>query len=387
MRLAVFAARTKAPGLALGRCAQRGVSDRSNAGGPGYAPPASQQRPQHTPQQQHHHRSMGQQQQHQAGYAQQASPSQQAPPVGGKKASFPTASPPPAAAGGKSKIIGVGEMNFEQEVVRSTVPVVCLVCSEGAARSLAPLLAQAAGQYPDIKFTFLNSDIEVTIAQELNVGKNPAMLAIFQGKLLEAPMMGVPTPQQAADFFRRVSEAGRTMGAAMQSEAAMNDLLLRGELFLDEGQHENAAQCFEQAVKAGGPNAAAFAGLALVAMQTGSMETAAEILKSVKTMKDHEKIPLVKRALNTHALSSALQSVIEELKTAKIEPGTPEATYRDAVQECQKGNVELAVAGLIRLVKDKSHPGAKDLLFKIFNASPPEVALAGRKKLAQALFI
>jgi thioredoxin-like negative regulator of GroEL len=284
-------------------------------------------------------------------------------------------------------VVAVGDANFDQEVVQSKLPVVCLVSSEAAARAVVPLILQASAQHTDIKFVFLNSDNDMALAQELGVTKVPTMLPIFQGKLLEAPMVGAPTPQQAADFFRRVSEMGRTMGTMAQTAAAMNELIAQGEVFLSEGTLDKAAQCFEQAVQAGGPNPAAFAGLALIALQAGEVETCESILKTVQDFKDHDKIPLCKRALSSFALSKALSSVIEELKGAQIVPGTPEATYRDAVQECQKGNAELAIAGLVKLVKDKSHPGAKDLLFKILSASPPDVANAGRKKLAQALFV
>jgi thioredoxin-like negative regulator of GroEL len=167
----------------------------------------------------------------------------------------------------------VGDANFDQEVVQSKLPVVCLVSSEAAARAVVPLILQASAQHTDIKFVFLNSDNDMALAQELGVTKVPTMLPIFQGKLLEAPMVGAPTPQQAADFFRRVSEMGRTMGTMAQTAAAMNDLIAQGEGFLTEGALDKAAQCFEQAVQAGGPNPAAFAGLALIALQAGEVET------------------------------------------------------------------------------------------------------------------
>lgn len=69
----------------------------------------------------------------------------------------------------------------------------------------------------------------------------------------------------------------------------MHDLLVKGELHLDAGSLEAAAQSFEQAVKVGGPNPASFAGLALIAMQTGDMETCESVLKTVQSMKVKER--------------------------------------------------------------------------------------------------
>lgn len=39
----------------------------------------------------------------------------------------------------------------------------------------------------------------------------------------------------------------------------------------------------------------------------------------------------------------SLSSVIEELKSQNIDPGTPEAVFRDAVNSCVSGNVEVRI--------------------------------------------
>ena len=104
----------------------------------------------------------------------------------------------------------------------------------------------------------------------------------------------------------------------------------------------------------------------MIAMQSGDMETCENVLKTVQGIKDHDKIPLVKRALGSFTLSKVLNTVVEELKTQKIAEGTPEATYRDAVNQCITGNIETAVDQLISLVKSKTHPGAKDVFYFFF---------------------
>jgi hypothetical protein len=55
-------------------------------------------------------------------------------------------------------------------------------------------------------------------------------------------MVGAPTPAAASDFFRRVSEAGKNLGQQMQKMEAVQDLLVKGELHLDAGELELAAQ-------------------------------------------------------------------------------------------------------------------------------------------------
>ncbi len=125
----------------------------------------------------------------------------------------------------------------------------------------------------------------------------------------------------------------------------------------------------------------------MIALQSGDMATCESMLQSVQTIKDHDKIPLVKRALSSMQLSKTLGAVVDEFKDAKdVEAGSPEARFRDAVLECRKGNVEKAIADLLAIVK--THSGAKDLLLKIFAAlgGTHPLTIAGRKKLSLALF-
>jgi hypothetical protein len=107
-----------------------------------------------------------------------------------KKDSFPSPPPPSANAGAraqqaKARVFGVNESNFDKEVIQSAVPCVLLVASEQAAQSVATMISNAANQYPDLKFCFLNSSLDMALAQELGVTKVPTIMAVFQGKLLE----------------------------------------------------------------------------------------------------------------------------------------------------------------------------------------------------------
>ncbi len=159
-----------------------------------------------------------------------------------KKDSFPSPPPMPKQKAAAPRVFGVNEGNFDKEVIQSSVPVVLLVASEQTAQSVASVISEGANNHPGLKFCFLNSSVDSALAQELGVSKVPTIMAVFQGKLLEQPMVGVPTPAAATDFFRRVGDAAKTLGQQTQKMEAMQDLLVKGELHLDAGELNQAAQ-------------------------------------------------------------------------------------------------------------------------------------------------
>ena len=293
---------------------------------------------------------------------------------------------------GAGGLKAVGEANWHKEVMQSDLPVIIDVNADWCqpCKQLTPLIVKAQAENPDIKFLSLNSDVEERISADLQIKSLPTLLAIFKGKLVEQPLVGLPSPQALSDFIKRVSMAGKQIAQQDQVAQIVDGFLLEGEQALEEGRPDEAAAAFEQAVKAGGPHPAAFAGLCLVALRTGDVKTAEEILKTLKTIKGHEQFPLVKKALGSFELSQALESEMEELKGASFSEGSSDHKYQQAVMMCVSGNVGEAVDSLIDLAKtDRSFGKAKELLIKVFNAlgNSHPVAKEGRKKLAQALFM
>ena len=276
-------------------------------------------------------------------------------------------------------------MQSEQPVIIDVNADWCQPCKQ-----LTPMILKAQAENPEIKFLSLNSDVEERISADLQIKSLPTLLAIFKGKLIEQPLVGLPSPQALADFIKRISQAGKQISQQDQIKSVVDSFLLDGEEALERGKADEAAMAFEQAVKAGGPNPGAFAGLALVAMNTGDVTTAEEIIKTLKTIPGHEAVPLVKKALGSFELSKALESEMAELKNAKFEQGTSDRKYHDAVLMCVGGRVDEAVSSLVELAKtDREFVKAKELLFKVFSAlgNSHPVAKEGRKKLAQALFM
>jgi thioredoxin-like negative regulator of GroEL len=131
---------------------------------------------------------------------------------------------------------------------------------------------------------------------------------------LEPPFVGLPTAQQLEQLVARVASAGKEMVREEEGKMRTEQLLLEGETHLDTGNINGAAQCFEQVLRTDKENAAAFAGLALVAMMEGNMEAATSVLQKVKSIKGHEQIPLAKRAIGSIELSKEIESLITEMK-------------------------------------------------------------------------
>lgn len=131
---------------------------------------------------------------------------------------------------------------------------------------------------------------------------------------MEAPIVGLPTPQQLEQFVARVASAGKAMVREEEGRMRTEQLLMEGETHLDTGNINGAAQCFEQVLRSDKENCAAFAGLALTAMMEGNMEAATTVLQKVKSIKGHEQIPLARRAVGSIELSKEIESLITELK-------------------------------------------------------------------------
>lgn len=339
------------------------------------------------------------------------------PPIPQKKPGFSTPPPaPPAppspqgvssgagksagAQDGKSLIVDVGEANWDAEITRSEKPIILDVYADWCApcKQLAPMLEQLARSTPSVKFCRLNSDVEERISGDLQIRSLPTLLAIFRGKLLEAPIVGLPTPKVLQEFVVRVSAAGGAISEQEQKADTLATLLNYGEQFLEMGDLQKAAQHFDKALKTAGPQEAAgpLAGLALCAMSQGDIQVADELLKQVKTIKGHDSISIVKRALGSVGLAKDLQSLVEELKDAKFEPKSKDDQFRRAVMQCLNGRLDEAIDSLVGLIRaDKAFRtqqgmvSPKELLFKLFASLGPNHpgAIAGRKKLAQALFV
>jgi thioredoxin 1 len=87
------------------------------------------------------------------------------------------------------------EKNFEQEVLRSDVPVVIDFYAEwcGPCRAMGPVVAELADAYDGkVKVGKVNSDEQQALAQRFNVVSIPAFFFIKDGKVVDSAVGGMP---------------------------------------------------------------------------------------------------------------------------------------------------------------------------------------------------
>lgn len=143
------------------------------------------------------------------------------------------------------------------------------------------------------------------------------------------------------------------------------------------------------------------------------MEMADGIVKKVKSMKNHERDPLCKKALGSIDLAKSLGTLLEEFNKNEqnFEEGSLDDLFKKAVVMSTSGKIDAAIESLIQIVKkvsfifirfvlllllaqdrafrDGQTPSPRQLLFKIFDSlgSSHPLTIAGRKQLSLVLFM
>jgi thioredoxin 1 len=99
--------------------------------------------------------------------------------------------------------IAISAANFENEVLKSPVPVLIDFWAEWCqpCRMIGPLLDQLAGEYADrVKICKVNVDEENGLASQHNVVSIPTMVVYKGGQLVRQQVGAVPKAQIAAMF-------------------------------------------------------------------------------------------------------------------------------------------------------------------------------------------
>jgi thioredoxin 1 len=99
------------------------------------------------------------------------------------------------------KVITVNDINFDDEVLKSDIPVLvdfgatwCQPC-----RAIAPLVGQLAGEYEGrVKVTALDIDESPATAQKFQIRGVPTLLLIKAGKVVAQQVGAVPKAKIAA---------------------------------------------------------------------------------------------------------------------------------------------------------------------------------------------
>ncbi len=126
-------------------------------------------------------------------------------------------------------VIELTMFNFEQEVVKSEIPVVVDFWAEWCApcRQLAPFYQEMAKQYSgSLKFAKINVDSDPAIAQQFGVQSIPTLLFFYKGEVVDGVVGALPPPQLQAKFYG-VLTAIRALEEPETEESSPEELATR----------------------------------------------------------------------------------------------------------------------------------------------------------------
>jgi thioredoxin 1 len=99
------------------------------------------------------------------------------------------------------KVIPVNDINFDSEVLKSSVPVLVDFSATwcGPCRTIAPLVDQLAGEYDGrVKVTTLDIDESPATAQKYGIRGVPTLLMIKDGEVVAQQVGAAPKAKIAA---------------------------------------------------------------------------------------------------------------------------------------------------------------------------------------------
>jgi putative thioredoxin len=279
----------------------------------------------------------------------------------------------PAAPSAPKAVIDVDERSFEQEViVRSRqVPVVVDLWAPwcGPCRTLSPILerlaTEAKGAWILAK---VNVDENPRLSQMFRVQSIPAVMAVFQGKVVDQFVGALPESQIRAWLKRFVPE--------------QPDSLIEAARALEDSDPEGAIGRYRLMLGEEPNNAAALFHLGRLLLLRGSPE-GPETLRQVPA------------ATPFFARAQAMLPLVDFLAVADEQPRAEtsdlEVAYRRAAEAARRGEYEPALDGLLNIVaRDRTlhNDGARKAMLGLFAALGDDHPLvpAYRRKLANTLF-
>lgn len=100
-------------------------------------------------------------------------------------------------------VIHLTEENFEQEVLKSEIPVLVDFWAPwcGPCKMLSPTIDEIAGEVTDVKICKVNIDEEDTVAFRYRVLSIPTLI-LFKDGQVAATSVGVKTKSEVMDFIK-----------------------------------------------------------------------------------------------------------------------------------------------------------------------------------------
>lgn len=289
-------------------------------------------------------------------------------------------------------VFDVTEADFMEKVVEASkeVPVIVDFWAPwcGPCKTLGPALEEAVQKARGaVKMAKVNIDESQMIAGQLRIQSIPTVYAFWNGQPVDGFQGAVP-PSEIQSFIDRVVKAagGDASGGLDEAVAAAEDMLT-------EGAAADAAQTFAAILQEDPQNAAAYGGLARAHIAMDDLDQAEAILNGapieISTKPEleaaHAQLDLARKATNA--------GPVDELKArVEADPDDHQARLDLAQALHAKGEVQEAVDQLLELFRrdrEWNDGAAKQLLFTIFEALPPQdpIALNGRRKLSSMIFV
>jgi putative thioredoxin len=254
----------------------------------------------------------------------------------------------------------------------------------GPCRTLGPMLEKAVhGAGGKVRMVKINIDENPGVAGQLGVKSIPAVYAFDQGRPIDGFMGAIPESQIKL-FVERLSGADMTAEIEPLLEMAAESLKLN-----DIG---GAAQAYTAVLQLDQTNIKAIAGMARLAVSTGDIADAEEILSLTPPEKANDPQILGVRAAIELASKAGEAGDNDELG-AKVaaNPNDHQARFDYAEALSARGDLEGASDQLLTIIeknREWNEGAARTQLLKIFEAAGPmsDVTKNGRRKLSAILF-
>lgn len=254
----------------------------------------------------------------------------------------------------------------------------------GPCRTLGPMLEKAVHRAGGrVRMVKINIDENPGVAGQLGVRSIPAVYAFDQGRPVDGFMGAIPESQ--IKLF-----VDRLAGADMTAE--IEPLLQQAAESLKLGDTGGAAQAFTAVLQLDQTNVKAIAGMARLAISTGDLADAEEILSLAPPEKANDPdIAGVRAALELAAKAGDAGDNDELGAKVAANPNDHQARFEYAEALSARGDLEGASEQLLTIIeknRDWNEGAARAQLLKIFEAAGPmsDVTKNGRRKLSAILF-
>jgi putative thioredoxin len=285
------------------------------------------------------------------------------------------------------------QQTFAQDVLDASMKVPVIVdfwapwC--GPCKQLGPviekLVLEARGA---VRLVKINVDENQAIAAQLRIQSIPAVYAFFQGRPVDG-FVGAQPESQLRQFVQHLAK----MGAAGAGPSPIEEALEHADAAMAEGDYGAAQNIYGQVIDHEPGNARAIAGLIRVAIVTGDLAGAREMLDGLtpELLKHAAITPVVSQLELAEAGQKAAGQTAQFEARIAADPKDYEARYELAVAQFAAGAREEAIDQLLAIFKANrgwNEDAARKQLVKFFEAMGPTdpLTLAGRRKLSSLMF-